>query len=127
LPGRSNQARRWSRGDRYHIVALTPFRRSAQFIVLGFDLLSAGFDALVHNLLNRAEGDNSAVSLLGKHFKTQKASVVAGDGQANNLADRRGFRGTVADYWSANSAIVTNATCEGDNKLTEADLGYESR
>jgi hypothetical protein len=55
--------------------------------------------ALAHHLLNRAEGDNSAIPLLGLHFKTQKASVVAGDGQANDFTDRRGFRGTLADFY----------------------------
>jgi hypothetical protein len=55
--------------------------------------------ALAHHLLNRAEGDNSAIPLLGLHFKTQKASVVAGDGRANDFTDRRGFRGTLADFY----------------------------
>ncbi len=40
----------------------------------------------------------------------------------------RHFGQTVADYRrSANGAVVTDAACQGDNELAEANLGHESR
>jgi hypothetical protein len=47
--------------------------------------------------------------------------------QWNVSRGRRFLKCQNGGYRSTNAAIVANATCESDNKLIEADLGYESR